>query len=872
MIEGQPIQMNFGLTGIDAPHTLNSRGDIRMPDEATGNANPNPSNGPEQQGSAPRQEGRRTGRRGGQESDGKSELETKIDNIFSDQDLARELHSETPDLNPNRSPKLKDLADLIDEFDPADTTSIPYLANYISTPDRRIGDGSLTISDTSKEVIFEWIVEKIIKLPDISPDSHYRISDLYMSQNLTTLKNLAASNRFTEMHGDEEFEGTNEFGRYIGELIEIRETAHELRRNLSQGENYKKFIQEGLKSGGLDFMRNKLAGAAEINSLYEMYTARMVSQRKKWLSSEDVLEIDKQVTLAARKLWESGQIKKGERPITKWEVDRALQITKTLFAGTQRFAMYTSLGNVPPGAEARIGSLPYEYIVRSLATYKATAVRFFYDKGNVAFHKRILNHLAKDGDISKTRTLYGVSPESWIVNGKGGPDPLSHGWRSGLVFLGDISVKDAEGHNVTLLDYVDGIMLEEHTKAGLDYDPTLGFNPEEKKEEKIKVDVTKKIRDRVLGQTMYLSTFVRDGRFSGFKDLLWRKLAVYDPMTIASLRPETIDALKLTDAQKKIWEGLVDKLAMANVVRLKTEGRKYFDEEGNQLPQDTQELTAEARRFSDTSINDKLPENVRYQILSKYFGEQFGNNLSPEEAALLRRVIDEAINQAREISGFKDKNGKKQEGIELPFTMVINDAPHIAWAKNARGGGNADEDVFRLMLSDQAALAEGWGAINSLVENPPEKAEEAFVTAVQKWASVRGRETAQKELEPFLLAWLDMSSQNRLAEWLSSTMRDAKIPRSEMEKYFQSSFLSTDELDRSVFLEKLAQEGAISSDVSGGRFHVSQLEKLKKKSRASRHSLLWRLFRMWVQSLTANVILELPKSALKDAGGVLKAA
>ncbi len=728
-------------------------------------------------------------------------------------DTLSQLASDTPDFA--KTPELKKF---VDELEPGGDL-IRYFADFITNPEQDYVDeegARYRISTASRRVLFEWALEKIIGLPEQgSPEARYSIDSFQARENLTLLKALSLS-RFN-----------NEFSRYIGSMIEIREMAHELRRNLTQGDAYKEFMQKELKAHGIDFMRNEVSGVKDVISLYELFTGLKVSQKREWLSAGDVEDIDHEVKEAIMALKGKSQIKQGERPLTDWEIDRALSIGKTLFAGTQRFAMYTVLGSIPTQTAERAGSVPYEYIVRTLAPIKITAARYFTSAGQRYLQERILDNY-KNG--KKTSSLFGIAENSWAMNNFNAFDVESHSWRSQLMFLGDMRFRiktgeDAEGNPVykegNVLEYFNDELTRLAESTGAEYDPALGLEGGSDKE----FSNNENVAALALGQKLYLSVL---GKYSPFSEELkrgiYRKIAIYDPLAFTSLSPEVLSSL--SPEQKRVWQGMAIKMGMANSIRLRKEGEEYFDEHEHRKTLDIDSLKQEAGEtydFSTKKLKDvsQISDDYKYQILSKYFSEEYGNALTGEEQEVLKTIIRTSL------SGEFVNN---VVSAEKPFTFIIDDAPHVAWSKTRDGvGGLGDENLFRILLSDQGNLAESWGALNGLIEHPPADPSKAFITFVQKRALVTGRGEAQGKLEPFLNAWLDMASTYDRSKWIGAIEKATRHPRSEMEKFYRGNYISMDEQDKSIFLDSLAQQGAIGTNIARG---PSQLEELKKRNKA----------------------------------------
>ena len=286
-----------------------------------------------------------------------------------------------------------------------------------------------------------------------------------------------------------------------------------------------------------------------------------------------------------------------------------------------------------------------------------------------------------------------------------------------------------------------------------------------------------------------------------------------DPLAVASLRPDILDSLNPTE--KDTWNKVIRKLAMATTVRLRKEGEKYFDStSGERKAQSYAELEKGARKI--TSDQSALID----EVLGKYFGQEFGNELSEDEEKLLRKVIGLGIARAQNLSKTK-----------LPFTFIINDAPHVAWEKTGEGGGGlGDENLFRILLSDQGHLVNAYNEWNSAIENPADgKFAEHCIKSVEEEKLVNGRPSSQRNIEPLVKTWLKLASTNTSSLWIGGLQKILRRPTSEMTRYWYDSHISYDEEERGIFIEMLAQNGALSSDKSKGE---SQADRVKHETRA----------------------------------------
>lgn len=759
-----------------------------------------------------------------EEGVGRGEILKKLySSILNKPEIIAQLKSTTPDFS-----SASGLKRFIETLNPTDE-AIVHFADYITNSDTRLIDAGtnqpVEITLEARKLLFEWVLEKIIGLPDKgSPEAKYEVGSFRAQENVTSLKSLSVSN----------FEEEDpEFAKYIGELIEMRAVAHEFRRSLALGESYKNIIQEHLKSHGLDFMRNTMAGVGNVVSQYEIIAGLKVAEKHKWFDEEDVRNIDKEVRETIIEAQSQGLITDKGRKLMAWEVERALNIGKTLFAGTQRYAMYASLGDLPPETAARIGSLPYEYITRTIAPFKVIASRFFGGGGAPrAFIGRYLANLKgkENGTTNHVDTLFGISEDAWITNGIGSPDPESHSWRSQLMFYGDIGIKIGTEQNpqmITLLQYLDSrwkdVLSNPDYKGQITTSELLGYSVPPALEDKVRKEICADpdVVKAIVGQRLYLSSLIRNEYLTPVvKQALIKKIAILDPLKMTALDPNIIN--NLSEGERQLWNGMRQRLLLGGVKRLQQDGKRYRNDKGELVHQSRSDLNAEADRyieFTDGVAKLRiLSVDDAYDIAKEYY--DFSNM---EEIDVLKKVIG---------LGIDSKTVEKVAGIRMPFTFMIDDAPHVAWAKTGYGeAGLGDENVFRLLLSDQNNLNEGYGALSSLAENPNRDFAKNISTFVEKVGMVKGRVHAQKEAKPIIISWTEMVSMFRSSKFIGGLQRILQMPTSEMEKYYSKSGSSLDERQREVALDSFAQQGAINSSVALGE---SELQEIKKKTHSDR--------------------------------------
>ena len=747
-------------------------------------------------------------------------------NLFKIDKVRKELGKNNPNLNEQNIPELRDFINrYIDPTSPDDrfirfsdiVTDRNDAERRIEIPVGRDQRGRIVteeivvpqISDEARKILFEWLLERIISIPDLSPESPYlqQLNSIYVSSNLSQLLSISRS-RFNP-----------EEARYFGELVHIREVAHELNRSLSFGEQYKSYVTEHLRTGGLDFMQNELAGVNIVLRLYEKIAANKVKQNKLWFTQEggQMEQVDREVETIFNELVKIELAQKDNRPLTEWEKQRALRIARIFFAGTQRMSVYASLGDLPPEAMAsgRYGSVPYEFIARAIYPFKMTAPRFFGNPGPKKFMEMTFEEQDK-ANPGEFINLFGLEKQTIIMDGYGAQDTESHSWRSNMLFYKNIKLAQ-EGQEKTLLDYFneagEKVAQKGNERRGQEWNKAIGTYHVFGKEDREKFSEI--VKDKILGQRLYLSVLTRYGNFdTGIKTSLWEKITMLKPSTIASLLPDTV-----IDKDKDTWESLRHKLYIAEEKRVAADTLLYRKEGG--LTET--DLSTEKQLFEKALVIAKKPgewteEDYTYMRSYMYMRDL---ELEPKEKKVLENLIKNGVRRAGDLAKAK-----------IPFTFVIDDAPVITWT--------SDENLIRILLSDQDAYTKGWNEINTLVEYPATGAVEHFSKAVEFIQTIVGRSGAQDVIEPFMIAYLNLAATKQGTLWMPGAKSLSKLsstPTSEIEKYYRNTFLSLDERERADLLLALSQAKAIRDDlvdVVDVKEGITQLDSIRKKTKSGR--------------------------------------
>ncbi|OGH05134.1 MAG: hypothetical protein A2W22_05660 [Candidatus Levybacteria bacterium RBG_16_35_11] len=227
--------------------------------------------------------------------------------------------------------------------------------------------------------------------------------------------------------------------------------------------------------------------------------------------------------------------------------------------------------------------------------------------------------------------------------------------------------------------------------------------------------------------------------------------------------------------------------------------------------------------------------------------------LEPQDRAIAELVIGRGFNRAKYLAD-----------AEMNFTYCIDDAPIVAWKKTGDGmTGLSDEDLIRILVSDQKDFAEGYGQLSSLLESPTEKFVEKVATAVDKIGNVVGRVRAQKIVEPVTVAWLLMARTDETKLWIpldKTISRALRMPTSEMERYYRNSYISNDEEETTTVIQALANARALSDNTMDPE--GSQVDNIRKKTRSFKGRVLLKWARLIIALLGPTFGMQLVKHIL----------
>ena len=294
---------------------------------------------------------------------------------------------------------------------------------------------------------------------------------------------------------------------------------------------------------------------------------------------------------------------------------------------------------------------------------------------------------------------------------------------------------------------------------------------------KISEEELKDVEIKVLGQTSYLSAINRHASLSTeLRQKLWRKRAIIDPTTVASLKPEMLREIKnpetgetvggLNGEEQKVWEQLMPILDQYHILQLSDEKKKY----SGVLTQ--AQMQEEAAKFSgDISLDptkidknrDRIVNDERFNILLERLIDSelglAGKKLSPEE---LKKRTEKIVEMKKVLTkviclGMEESKELAVITVDTKHNYAINDAPIAAWFDEEEG---LSDNNFVRNFGDQAKIShafETWGAVYDDIRSGVSG--EPFDIAVKELAAVYGDQPARDIVQGSWQAFLEMASQ-----------------------------------------------------------------------------------------------------------------
>lgn len=764
--------------------------------------------------------------------------------------------------------------------------------------------------DHMLEYLLEFGVERIISIADINPKVQYPQFNLYQTQNLDSVTQIAR--RYDERNGDK---GSTMFKK-LTDLKTKRYAMHELFRSLKNRENYVKLVTELLRQDGLAFVEKEIVGVSDVQILYEEVLGSSLSFKDGWLNHKDFEAADFEAKsifsqdaidmpdVINKKYLEGnyGEGKTATRPLREWEINRALLVGRSLHAMSQRRLTYGVMGDVSKrDVDEMLKSIESEFLARILAPFKLVPERFFSWPTAERWQELFLARLKKrkDGSVDnhkygyvddkgKAMGLYGKRQDSLAILDLGITDPKSNSWRGRHIFLKQDSYSTEtlpNGDKTPIGFYLDDVKrrAEDQVKKEIE-DKNPGISETKVKKmmhssrdfykkgqtyKQLKEELfNEAIRVRIADQRLFLGALMRYPDLDDQnKRAIWDNVARRLPSRIAAFFPE--ETLQLVKKEYDIvdnendneqvkmqkrrqalekWGKLKIKLWRAERARVKADAEMLrTNEKGERVEGPLRELES----FYEQAKIDDQDKRIINELIS------FG----------LKKVATDENGKEIPVDA-KDSKGEliKPKGglikITFPFTAFLDDAPKTDW------DNLNDEDYDRILVNDHSAFQEGYGKPIGLISNPvakPEAVVKAFTECFEKIQSPLGVPDAQKRMEPLIDVQLEMGRMNKLAEWFSPVMKILRVPRSEIEKHNLKAAISQGAKDQSDIIDGLAQHDVLSDDPEeADEKGQTQAMRMKEEHEADLKAVLMEYVRLILLLLGPVVGLQFLKIVLPE--------
>ena len=697
--------------------------------------------------------------------------------------------------------------------------------------------------EANRRILFELVIDKFYSKLGEKEDEQFPPTPYPLLDFEIAIKDFAGRKVYGE-----------EFTTYINKMISSKVNMHNWRQTFKEPEAYKSFLIQYLKTTSLDFVQNKISGVSDVISLYEKILMQKVAERKSLLRVEDVIAVDKEVKDVFDKLNKLGKIGQG-RSLFEWEIKRALEMGKTLLTGTQRLPLYVSIGDLPEEGDASgTMSIPYEYIARSLLSFKLSGSRYFRSGAAGRFYESVFKTWQKIEGNKNKKGLFGISAQTEYTNRHLAYDMQSHSWRSNLIFLKNIMWGEEGNPKKTLYGFIEDKKENEFKKINNE-------NISEKDKEKKKDD---EISEKVLGQRLYLTVLANHRNLS--KDLkieIWKKMAILKPSTIIALAPGITDEMK-----KSTLEKLLKKLYIAEMLRFKKDSEDFEKTTEEDLKNEYNTFKKLSEEISNGKVLDSTSKEYKYkyQIL-KFFTSKNRIKLKNDEKSMLMEIIDRA---------FKGKEIEEIVKSKSQFIFALDDCPKVSWSKDATdGSGLEDSDMIRLIAGDQKEIAEGYAKLAVLYLKPEmtlDEVKKSIQEIVNQLSRVGGFEGAQGSILPYIVARLNYGSTDFAAEWIPGVYGFKRMfnkPVSEKERDFGQGNAMHEALspeDKRNFIYALAAVKAINSeaDIKGG---ITSLEKIIHMTESGKLIIVLHMAIMFLQIFPATFVLEFMNAISPIQGG-----
>lgn len=464
---------------------------------------------------------------------------------------------------------------IIEQVIEAGEPNRPAYAEIIKEVVEKVGPGEG--KDHLLEFMMEFAMERIINVGDIAPQEQYPQFDLYETDSLNRITQIARKYDESRAKASGIPKSTNMFS-YLVNLRAKRTAMHELFRGMKDRKTFLGLVTQLLRRNGLRFVEKDIAGVSGTQIMYEQILGSELSlKNQSWLTDQDLAQADETVEQLLKgdkktidkKFKKSGTI--ATRKLRDWEIKRAFYMGRSLNAASQRRAVYIAMGELPDNADILYKSVESELsVVRALAPIKFIPQRFFGQPVSRRMIKFLLEELRRDSNTDKLsdtkygfilngerKGLYGKSQEATSITDMAIVDPKSNSWRGRLMFLKQKGYEImVDGKQTSLGEYLDSVAKKHKTEDKWEHEHLDGkaFN--------------KQLReDGVLSdQRLFLGILLRYPKLDKEnKAAIWKNVAKLTPSRIVAFFPE--ETMQIVGGEAN-WRNLRAKLFLAERARV----------------------------------------------------------------------------------------------------------------------------------------------------------------------------------------------------------------------------------------------------------------------------------------------------------------
>ncbi len=636
------------------------------------------------------------------------------------------------------------------------------------------------------DMLAEFYLETIIRLPDDIPTDNFRLSFYTESEVEAFLQQVRATD---EARG----EGKDRYVHYAT-LRKVRQLFHEAYRAMLVGggdlENFLRITPE-ITPREIQ-AHSEIIGVDMVERLVDRGLQRILHNKGKIIGN-DYAEVQKWTEDQFRKLAKNVELYDASRGVYRkiedWEIGRALTIGRNFMFINYRAPEYVSLSEVVEYPEQeRWTSFPAEYSVRALQQLKWLAYRFKMGAAHVEFiniyREEFAKKLRSDGKPPELKKVGGVERGAYELSGALEASGLISSWRTQKAYLNTITIQLNPADHQELIEFMRrpeyrhveelDFHITDDNRIGLGYyidaidafinpvrvddDIAKGYEYTKTKPDRKFYDSEKKAR-----QAQYWDVIVRDAHFF-LGDLVKR-------------------APDAGDVKKRLWEKVAERVPV----------RTYYllsDQMGNVGM--TEAIESELIALEEERVVRGL-NNLRVDKLSTQ----------------ARNVYDEIVRIGRD-------NAKNLADIKFPYTPFMDDF-RLTKGENYEGPkyeewGSAS--MPRRYAGDLAGFYKGGGALIGIQDEPNrpiEEIEKSFHEALAGIASPQGKEAAQNVINPFIRTFARMAETYKRDKipFLTYAYEISGAPTSKLQEHFGRKGQSLDEQKLGNFFENLTANGCL---------------------------------------------------------------